>query len=163
MKKISLIALIGLILTACTDDSKKLSSDNAKSDATQNVNKKDNSTDQSQALSKDSVSNTKANEIESLKAKYKYLRAKLVSVDQGDLIHHIFKDENGKEHDFMLIEDRSYNLSVPGKSDEYSIDVNPKYKNKYFDIFYKVEKHDLLGWGTKESCDVVKKLILVEQ
>ena len=54
----------------------------------------------------------------------------------------------------MLIDDASSN---------FGLGINPEYKNKYFDIFYQVEKHDLLRWGTKQEYDVVIKMTLVEE
>lgn len=42
----------------------------------------------------------KNSEIEKLKAKYKHLRAKFVSTDEGDLFYYNFKDEKGKDYSF---------------------------------------------------------------
>ena len=104
----------------------------------------------------------KNSEIEKLKANYKHLRAKFVSTDEGDLFYYNFKDEKGKEYSFSSIKDESYELLIEDESSNFGQGINPKYKNKYFDIFYQVEKLDLMGWGKKEDYDVVIKMILVE-
>ena len=96
-------------------------------------------------------------QIEKLKATYTYIRAKFISTDEGDLFYYNFKDEKGIDFSFSYLKDESYELLDAG------LEINPKYKNKYFDIFYQVEKHDLLRWGTKQDYDVVIKMILVEE
>ena len=96
-------------------------------------------------------------QIEKLKTTYTHIRAKFISTDEGDLFYYNFKDEKGKDYSFSYVKDESYELLDAG------LGINPKYKNKYFDIFYQVEKHDLLRWGTKQEYDVVIKMILVEQ
>jgi len=100
--------------------------------------------------------------IEKLKAEYKHLRAKFVSTDEGDLYYYNFIDENGKEYSFSFVKDDSYELLVTDESSNFGQGINPIYKNEYFDIFYQIEKHDLLGWGKKEDIDVVKRMIVVE-
>ncbi len=102
------------------------------------------------------------NEIAKLKAKYKHLRARFISTDSGDLFYYNFKDKKGKEHSFSYIKDKSYELLIDDKSSDFGQGINPKYKNKYFDIFYQVEKHDLMGWDEKHDYDVVIKMILAE-
>ena len=96
-------------------------------------------------------------QIEKLKATYTHIRAKFISTDEGDLFYYNFKDEKGKDYSFSYVKDESYELLDAG------LGINPKYKNKYFDIFYQVEKHDLLMWGIKQDYDVVIKMILVEE
>jgi hypothetical protein len=96
-------------------------------------------------------------QIEKLKTTYTHIRAKFISTDEGDLFYYNFKDEKGKDYSFSYVKDESYELLDAG------LGINPKYKNKYFDIFYQVEKHDLLRWGTKQDYDVVIKMILVEE
>ena len=96
-------------------------------------------------------------QIEKLKTTYTHIRAKFISTDEGDLFYYNFKDEKGKDYSFSYVKDESYELLDAG------LGINPKYKNKYFDIFYQVEKHDLLGWGTKQEYDVVIKMTLVEE
>lgn len=99
----------------------------------------------------------KISQIEKLKATYTYIRAKFISTDEGDLFYYNFKDEKGTYYSFSYLKDESYELL------NASLEINPKYKNKYFDIFYQAEKHDLLRWGTKQDYDVVIKMILVEE
>ena len=101
-------------------------------------------------------------QIEKLKTTYTHVRAKLISTDEGDLFYYNFKDKKGKDYSFSYVKDESYELLIDDTSN-FGLGINPKYKNKYFDIFYQVEKHDLLRWGTKQEYDVVIKMILVEQ
>ena len=103
------------------------------------------------------VSDVEISQIEKLKTTYTHIRAKFISTDEGDLFYYNFKDEKGKDYSFSYVKDESYELLDAG------LGINPKYKNKYFDIFYQVEKHDLLRWGTKQEYDVVIKMILVEE
>ena len=101
-------------------------------------------------------------QIEKLKTTYTHVRAKLISIDEGDLFYYNFKDKKGKDYSFSYVKDESYELLIDDTSN-FGLGINPKYKNKYFDIFYQVEKHDLLRWGTKQEYDVVIKMILVEE
>ena len=101
-------------------------------------------------------------QIEKLKTTYTHVRAKLISTDEGDLFYYNFKDKKGKDYSFSYVKDESYELLIDDTSN-FGLGINPKYKNKYFDIFYQVEKHDLLRWGTKQEYDVVIKMILVEE
>ena len=103
------------------------------------------------------VSDVEISQIEKLKVPHTHIRAKFISTDEGDLFYYNFKDEKGKDYSFSYVKDESYELLDAG------LGINPKYKNKYFDIFYQVEKHDLLRWGTKQDYDVVIKMILVEE
>ena len=102
-------------------------------------------------------------QIEKLKTTYTHIRAKFISTDEGDLFYYNFKDEKDKDYSFSYVKDESYELLIDDASSNFGLGINPKYKNKYFDIFYQVEKHDLLGWGTKQEYDVVIKMTLVEE
>jgi TolA-binding protein len=185
MKKLITITLLGLTLIACQNNNSKKDQDakiqeleekieqlsgTQKNEIEQqekfNVEEKSESKEE---FDKEKVETLKPkneeknSEIENLKAKYKHLRAKFVSTDEGDLFYYNFKDEKGKEYSFSYIKDESYELLIEDESSNFGQGINPKYKNKYFDIFYQVEKHDLLGWGEKEDYDVVIKMILAEQ
>ena len=92
-------------------------------------------------------------------AEKNYIRAKYVDFGVGDLMHHIFKDDKGNDYDFMINRSKDYNLSISVKGEEEII--NPKYKGKTFDIFFKKEKHDMLGYGEVWDVDVIYKLVLV--
>jgi hypothetical protein len=92
-------------------------------------------------------------------AEKNYVRAKYVDFGVGDLVHDIFKDDKGNEYDFMINRSKDYELSIVSKAGDEII--NPKYKGKTFDIFFKKEKYDLLGSGNVEDVDVIYKLILV--
>jgi hypothetical protein len=163
MKKTILSLTLLIALVSCTNKT-TVASQNEKSKTPPTAdNKKDVTTKEDEPKEEEtSIEDEKNAELEKLKAKYKHVRAKFVSVDAGDLIHHVFRTEKGKEIDFNIIDDNTFDLTIDDPSSDSGIAINRKYKNKYFDIFYKVEKHDLLGWGTKENCDVVKKMILVE-
>ena len=102
-------------------------------------------------------------QIEKLKTTYTHIRAKFISTDEGDLFYYNFKDEKDKDYSFSYLKDESYELLIDDASSNFGLGINPEYKNKYFDIFYQVEKHDLLRWGTKQEYDVVIKMILVEE
>jgi hypothetical protein len=80
----------------------------------------------------------------------------------SNLFYYNFKDEKGKEYSFSIVKDESYELLIEDGSSMFGQGINPKYENKYFDIFYQVEKHDLLGWGGTQDYDVVIEMILVE-
>lgn len=89
-----------------------------------------------------------------------YIRAKYVRFEIGDLPHDIFIDDQGNEYDFMVNRSKDYALSISVKGGEETI--NPVYKGKTFDIFFKKEKMDLLGWGEATDVEVLYKLILVK-
>ena len=109
------------------------------------------------------VSDVEISQIEKLKIPHTHIRAKFISTDEGDLFYYNFKDEKGLGYSFSYVKDESYELLIDDASSNFGLGINPKYKNKYFDIFYQVEKHDLLGWGTKQEYDVVIKMTLVEE
>ena len=109
------------------------------------------------------VSDVEISQIEKLKIPHTHIRAKFISTDEGDLFYYNFKDEKDKDYSFSYVKDESYELLIDDASSNFGLGINPKYKNKYFDIFYQVEKHDLLGWGTKQEYDVVIKMTLVEE
>ena len=99
----------------------------------------------------------KSNTLDSLKAIYSHRRLTYESFEWGDLLHFGFVDEKGEHYDISVIEDYSYELL--GDNDV----ANPAYVGKTFDIFYKVEKRDLMDWGEEYDYDVVKHMILVEE
>ena len=109
------------------------------------------------------TNDAKISQIEKLKATYTHIRAKFISTDEGDLFYYNFKDEEGIDYSFSYIKDESYELLINDTLSNFGLGINIKYKNKYFDIFYQVEKHDLLRWGIKQDYDVVIKMILVEE
>jgi len=109
------------------------------------------------------TNDAKISQIEKLKATYTHIRAKFISTDEGDLFYYNFKDEKGIDYSFSYIKDESYELLIDDTLSNFGLGINIKYKNKYFDIFYQVEKHDLLRWGIKQDYDVVIKMILVEE
>ena len=109
------------------------------------------------------VSDVEISQIEKLKVPHTHIRAKFISTDEGDLFYYNFKDEKDKDYSFSYVKDESYELLIDDASSNFGLGINPKYKNKYFDIFYQVEKHDLLRWGIKQDYDVVIKMILVEE
>ena len=109
------------------------------------------------------TNDAKISQIEKLKATYTHIRAKFISTDEGDLFYYNFKDEEGIDYSFSYIKDESYELLIDDTLSNLGLGINIKYKNKYFDIFYQVEKHDLLRWGIKQDYDVVIKMILVEE
>ena len=112
---------------------------------------------------KEETNDAKISQIEKLKATYNHIRAKFISTDEGDLFYYNFKDEKGIDYSFSYVKDESYELLIDDTSSNFGLGINTKYKNKYFDIFYQVEKHDLLNWGIKQDYDVVIKMMLVEE
>jgi hypothetical protein len=109
--------------------------------------------------------NTKENDsqINELKKQYNHLRAKFIGTDEGDLFYYNFEDEQGNEYSFSLVKDESYELLIDDESSMYGLSIKPTYKNKYFDIFFQTEEHDLLDWGENQAYEVVRKMILVEE
>ena len=73
-------------------------------------------------------------QIEKLKTTYTHIRAKFISTDEGDLFYYNFKDKKGKDYSFSYVKDESYELLIDDTSN-FGLGINPKYKNKYFDIF----------------------------
>ena len=112
---------------------------------------------------KEETNDAKISQIEKLKATYNHVRAKFISTDEGDLFYYNFKDEKGIDYSFSYVKDESYKLLIDDTSSNFGLGINTKYKNKYFDIFYQAEKHDLLRWGFKQDYDVVIKMMLVEE
>tara|TARA_B110000003_G_scaffold235012_1_gene238970 strand:- start:34 stop:633 length:600 start_codon:yes stop_codon:yes gene_type:complete len=112
---------------------------------------------------KEETNDAKISQIEKLKATYNHIRAKFIGTDEGDLFYYNFKDEKGIDYSFSYVKDESYELLIDDTSSNFGLGINTKYKNKYFDIFYQVEKHDLLRWGIKQDYDVVIKMMLVEE
>ena len=171
MKKLIIISLVGFFIINCQSSSSKIEKDTKNQELDEKVTPKKNlnigeTSESKEALEKDKIEETilkneeKNWEIEKLN--YQYLRLKFVGTEEGDLFYYIFKDEKGEEHSFALINDESYKLLIDDVSSNYGLAINPIYKNKYFDIFFQVEMHDLFGWGEKEEYDVVIKMILIK-
>ena len=112
---------------------------------------------------KEETNDAKISQIEKLKATYNHIRAKFIGTDEGDLFYYNFKDLKGIDYSFSYLKDESYELLIDDTSSNFGLGINTKYKNKYFDIFYQVEKHDLLRWGIKQDYDVVIRMMLVEE
>jgi len=112
---------------------------------------------------KEETNDAKISQIEKLKATYNHIRAKFIGTDEGDLFYYNFKDLKGIDYSFSYLKDESYELLIDDTSSNFGLGINTKYKNKYFDVFYQVEKHDLLSWGIKQDYDVVIKMMLVEE
>ena len=112
---------------------------------------------------KEETNDAKISQIEKLKATYNHIRAKFIGTDEGDLFYYNFKDEKGIDYSFSYLKDESYELLIDDTSSNFGLGINTKYKNKYFDIFYQAEKHDLLRWGIKQDYDVVIRMMLVEE
>jgi hypothetical protein len=162
MKKLVIITILLSAFIACENDKTK----NEQAERIQELEEKIDELYESKAdeLKQDEKleDETKIRQIEDLKAKYKHLRAKFVDTGEGDLFYYFFIDEKGNQISFTHIEDKSYELLIDDESTNFGVSINPEYKNKDFDIFYKVEKHDLLGWGEIEDVKVVKKMLIVE-
>jgi hypothetical protein len=170
MKKLNTIILILLFISGCKNNSLNKDKEGKTQELDDTIEQlstanEDHIFSDSQIKVQEEVkpiNQSKKTEIEGLKSKYKHLRAKFVSTDSGDLFYYNFKDEKGKEYSFSYVKDKSYELLIDDESSDFGEGINPKYKNKYFDIFYQVEKHDLRGWGEKHDYDVVIKMILAE-
>jgi hypothetical protein len=165
MKKLITNTLLGLSLIACQNNKSKINQDAKIQKLEEKI---EQLTETKLEVEREKVEVLKPkndpnnNQIEKLKAKYKHLRAKFLSTDEGDLFYYNFKDEKGKVYTFTYIKDKSYELLIDDESSNFGQGINPKYRNKYFDIFYQVEKIDLMDWGVKEDVDVIMKMILVE-
>ena len=160
MKKIISITLLAVSLIACQNNKSSNNQDAKILQLDQKISQlsKEKVIEQQKKINfQEEKNEVKISQIEKLKTTYTHIRAKFISTDEGDLFYYNFKDEKGIDFSFSYLKDESYELLDSG------VDINPKYKNKYFDIFYQVEKHDLLRWGTKQDYDVVIKMILVEE
>ena len=160
MKKIISITLLAVSLIACQNNKSSNNQDAKILQLDQKISQlsKEKVIEQQKKINfQEEKNEVKISQIEKLKTTYTHIRAKFISTDEGDLFYYNFKDEKGIDFSFSYLKDESYELLDAG------LGINPKYKNKYFDIFYQAEKHDLLRWGTKQDYDVVIKMILVEE
>ena len=160
MKKIISITLLAVSLIACQNNKSSNNQDAKILQLDQKISQlsKEKVIKQQKKINfQEEKNEVKISQIEKLKTTYTHIRAKFISTDEGDLFYYNFKDKKGIYYSFSYLKDESYELLDAG------LGINPKYKNKYFDIFYQAEKHDLLRWGTKQDYDVVIKMILVEE
>jgi hypothetical protein len=160
MKKIISITLLAVSLIACQNNKSSNKQDEKILQLDQKISQisKEKVIEQQKKINlKEEKNEVEISQIEKLKTTYTHIRAKFISTDEGDLFYYNFKDKKGIYYSFSYLKDESYELLDAG------LGVNQKYKNKYFDIFYQAEKHDLLRWGTKQDYDVVIKMILVEE
>ena len=169
MKKIVILTFLGLTLIACqnnnskNDQNARIQELEAKIEQLTETNEKNTEKETVELKEVKPIDDAKKRQIEKLKTKYKHLRAKFVSADGGaDVFSYAFQGEKEEWYSFSIVKDKSYALLIDDESSNWGSRINPKFKNKYFDIFYQVEKYDLLGWGQEEDCDVVIKMILVE-
>ncbi len=160
MKKIISITLLAVSLIACQNNKSSNNQDAKILQLDQKISQlsKEKVIEQQKKINfQEEKNEVKISQIEKLKTIYTHIRAKFISTDEGDLFYYNFKDKKGIYYSFSYLKDESYELLDAG------LGINQKYKNKYFDIFYQAEKHDLLRWGTKQDYDVVIKMILVEE
>ena len=160
MKKIISITLLAVSLIACQNNKSSNNQDAKILQLDQKISQlsKEKVIEQQKKINfQEEKNEVKISQIKKLKTTYTHIRAKFISTDEGDLFYYNFKDKKGIYYSFSYLKDESYELLDAG------LGINPKYKNKYFDIFYQAEKHDLLRWGTKQDYDVVIKMILVEE
>jgi hypothetical protein len=88
--------------------------------------------------------------------KYKRIKGKYTEYFIGDVSHWIFKGLDGTEYNFMVNKDQSYDLTIGD-------DINPKFKNRLFDVYYnsKIVDYGTPGPG-KQKVDVIEKLVLLK-
>ena len=166
MKKLISVTLLAVSLIACQNNKSNNNQDAKILQLEEEISQlsKDKVIQQQKIINlQEEANEVEFSQIEKLKTTYTHIRAKFISTDEGDLFYYNFKDEKDKDFSFSYVKDESYELLIDDASSNFGLGINPEYKNKYFDIFYQVEQHDLLRWGTKQEYDVVIKMILVEE
>lgn len=94
---------------------------------------------------------------------YKHVRAVYNDFEFGDLPHYGFKTEAGEYLDFSMIKDLTMREELISFDEETGMETaNPKYKGKMFDIYYKIEQHDLMDFGQAMDVEVAYLVKLVE-
>ena len=169
MKRLVIVILFGLSLTACHDSNFNSEQDAKIQELEYKIKQlSDIKAKESQQFIKDSIANElieSENKIfNDLKLKHKYVRAKFISTSDGDFFYYSFIDENGKYYTFNLLKDKSYDLLIVLDSSSVT-SINPKYKNKTFDIFYDIEAHELFMDDARDEINgigIVVKIVLVD-
>ena len=165
LKTVITYLFLGALIFSCKEDNASDKDSKEKNEKEISVNEKAKQKNEKEIVLNENAKDkteidSKQSELDSLKAIYSHVRAKYESFEMGDLAHHMFLSEKGEAIDFLMIKDYTYELVA--YTDEEGETANPKFVGKTFDIFYKVEQHDLMDWGEKSDVDVVYKLMLLD-